>query len=179
MERGTRRASLLFVILSACMSLFTQVTKAEDPWVPLRFLQGEWAGTGSGRPGEAISGKTSFGFDLDGRVMVRQNSATYAPKPGEGKGACHKDLLIIYREAGEPAFRAIYFDNEDHVLRYVVSFPPGGSAAVFESEGGGKSPRFRLTYALLADGSLSVDFAIAPPGGEFSGYTKGIVKRVK
>lgn len=179
MERGTGRAFLLLAIVSACVSLSAQTLKAEDPWAPLRFLHGDWSGTGSGKPGEAVSGKTAFGFDLDGNVMVRQNSATYAARPGEAKVAFHQDLMVIYRQAGESAFRAIYFDNEGHVIRYVLSFPPGGNSAVFESEAGDRGPRFRLTYALLADGSLSVDFAMAPPGGEFGSYTKGIVKRVK
>jgi hypothetical protein len=165
-------------ILMSCLSILIMMTavvttplpsasQGGDRWSQFQFLIGNWSGVGSGQPGEAVSGATSFSYDLDKKVVVRKNRAEYAPKPGEKSGFVHEDLLIIYRQPFDSTFRAIYFDNEDHVINYVVSFPTQQPAAVFESEATGKGPRFRLVYELSTDGVLTNEFLIAPPGGEF------------
>jgi hypothetical protein len=147
-----------------------------DPWTPLRFLLGRWTGVGSGKPGEAISGATTFELRLDGSVMVRDNRAEYAaPEPGKPP-VVHSDLMVIYRDAGSGSFRADYFDNEGHVIHYGVTFSAAGGA-VFETDPGGKGPRFRLVYEPAPGGGLTVDFLMAPPGGEFKSYVKGALKR--
>lgn len=68
------------------------------------------------------------------------------------------------------------FDNEGHVINYAVSFP-GPSCAVFDSEGAEQGPRFRVVYELADDGSLPVEFLVAPPGGERAPYVKGVLGR--
>jgi len=155
----------------------SQPAKAGDPWAPLRFLLGDWvASEGSGKPGEAISGATSFAFDLQNSVLVRKNRADYAPKPGEKAGISHQDLLLIYLRLGENQFRAFYIDNEGHDINYRIQCPKEG-VAVFESESAQPGPRFRLEYQLNADRTLTITFSIAMPGGDFSVYTKGTAWR--
>ena len=92
-------------------------------------------------------------------------------------GLVHEDLLIVYRQPGESQFRAVYFDNEGHIINYTIAFPGKQVAVVFETENNQKSPRFRLIYEAGEDGVLSVDFLVAPPGGELKFYVKGILKR--
>ncbi len=146
-----------------------------DPWAPLSFLVGRWTGVGSGKPGEAISGGTTFELRLDGKVLLRDNRAEYAAAEPGKPNVVHSDLMVIYPDGG--GFRADYFDSEGHVIHYAVSFPEPGKAVVFETDPGGKGPRFRLVYGAAPDGSLTVDFLIAPPGGEFKSYVKGALKR--
>ncbi len=163
--------------LSSWVAAFAQTAPPADPWAPMRFLVGEWSGgKGSGQPGEAVGGATTFGFELGGKVLVRRNRAEYAPKAGATQGAVHEDLLVVYREPGEEGFRAVYFDNEGHVIHYRVSLPRA-NAVVFESEGADKGPRFRLTHELAPDGQLVTEFAVAPPGGDFKPSVKGTVRR--
>lgn len=184
---GKRSRASLAVVLSMAVVVLAvpslgQATQAapnapevkSDPWAPLRFLVGRWAGAGSGKPGEAISGGTTFEFRLDGKVLVRDNRAEYAASEPGKPNAVHSDLMVIYPEGG--GFRADYFDNEGHVIHYTVSFPEPGRTAVFETDPGGKGPRFRLVYEASKEGGLAVDFLIAPPGGEFKSYVKGALK---
>ncbi len=155
-----------------------QSSQPSDPWAPFQFLIGNWSGTGSGQPGEVVSGTTSFSFDLGQAILVRKSRAQFAPRPGEKAGALHEDLLIIYREAEGPKLRAVFFDNEGHVIHYRVSLPANQPSVVFESDASDQAPRFRLVYEMGSDGLLSVEFMVAPPGGEFKTYTKGTIKRV-
>ena len=151
--------------------------KAADPWAPCRFLLGDWVATeGSGQPGDAISGGSTFAFDLGDKVMIRRSFADYAPKPGEKKGTSHQDLLVIYQPLGERQFKAFYVDNEGHDITYRVTFPKEG-LAVFESEASQKAPRFRLDYQLNSDRTLTITFSMAPPGGAYQVYTKGLARR--
>ncbi|MGA2262722.1 MAG: hypothetical protein ABSH28_14970 [Acidobacteriota bacterium] len=152
-------------------------TQTADPWAPLRFLLGDWVAVeGTGQPGEAISGGSSFAFDLGGKTMIRKNRADYAPKPGEKTGISHQDLLIIYLRLGESQFRAFYVDNEGHDINYRVAFPKDG-AVNFESDESQGGPRYRLGYLLNPDQTLTITFSIAMPGTTFTVYTKGIARR--
>lgn len=154
----------------------TKAPAPADPWARLNFLVGEWRGVGTGAPGEAVGG-TSFAFGLDKKILVRKNWANYPPKPGESAGLCHEDLMIIYPASGGAPFRAIYFDNEGHVISYAVTMPNKGNAALFETDAGQPGPRFRLTYELKAAGLLENVFLIAPPGGAFKVYVQGSLRK--
>ena len=155
---------------------FAQASKPADAWTRLSFLAGDWEGVGTGAPGEAVGG-TSFAFDLDKKILVRKNWAKYPPRPGEKTGLFHQDLMVIYRSPGESSLRAVYFDNEDHVINYFVSFPERPNAAIFETGPEQKGPRFRLTYELRADGTLENVFLIAGPGEGFKVYAQGVLKK--
>lgn len=153
-----------------------QVSQASDPWARLNFLIGEWEGVGTGAPGEAVGG-TSFAYGLDKKILVRKNWAKYPPKPGEKTGISHEDLLMIYPSSGEPPFRAIYFDNESHVINYSVMFPQKADSAIFETDPAQKGPRFRMTYELAPDRTLKNVFLIAAPGEDFKVYVQGTLKK--
>ena len=147
-------------------------------WDQLQFLIGSWSSPVSGQPGEGISGSTTFSYYLDQKIMIRNSRAEFAPEPGQKKGLVHEDLLVIYQQPGESHLRAIYFDNEGHIIHYMVSFPDKQPAAVFESEATDTSPRARLVYDQAPDGSLGIEFFVAPPGGELVSHVKGKVFRI-
>ncbi len=148
-----------------------------NPWDQLQFLIGDWSSPVSGQPGQGASGSTSFSYDLDHKIMIRRSRAEFAPQPGEAKGLVHDDLVIIYQQPGETQLRAIYFDNEGHIIHYALEFPAGKQAVVFESEESKVSPRARLVYELAANGALTIEFSVAAPGGELLSHVKGTVIR--
>lgn len=123
----------------------------------LDFLKGDWEAVA--KPGQG-AGRCSFTSELQGRVIVRRNYAEVPAANGRPAGT-HDDLMIIYREGDPPVLRATYHDSEDHVIRY--SARGDGSAQVtFLSEPAPNAPRYRLSYAKLADGRVSGKFEVAP-----------------
>jgi hypothetical protein len=130
------------------------------PLEPLAFLIGEWEATGAGQPGRG-TGTATFSRALQDRVILRTSYSEYPPS-GAAAGSRHDDLLVIYAPPGGGA-RADYYDNEGHVIRYVVASPAAGEAT-FVSEPAAGQPTFRLSYKLAADGVLRGEFAIAPAG---------------
>ncbi len=170
---------VLAAVAGLCIVQSSAAAAENDVWAPLQFLVGTWTGVGSGQPGEALTGETTFSYELDRNVLVRMNKAEYPPKPGQKAAQVHEDLLMIYPAPGGKEFKGVYFDNEGHVINYTIPLPSKPSSVVFDSEASEKGPRFRLVYEMTKEGLLSVEFLIAPPGGEFKSYTKGVLKRQK
>jgi hypothetical protein len=152
--------------------LIFALTLAAQDWGPAQFLIGQWTGEGSGTPGKG-AGEFSFTPDVQGKVLVRKSYAEYPAAQGR-PAFRHDDLTIVYRENGK--LRAIYFDNEDHVIRYAVQAAASGVVFVSEDPGGG--PRFRLTYTSTGKDTLRLKFEIAPPGKDFATYIEAGAQRV-
>ena len=70
------------------------------------------------------------------------------------------------------AYRAIYFDNENHVINYSVSFDE--DKIIFLSDKAESSPRFRLTYIKIGNEKVNIIFEIAMPNNPDS-----FMKRMK
>ena len=58
--------------------------------------------------------------DSQGSVLVRKGHSEYPASQGRPATA-HDDLIIVCAKQGRT--RAIYFDNEGHVINYTSSFP--------------------------------------------------------
>src|SRR5262249_30868764 len=61
------------------------------------------------------------------------------------------------------ALKADYFDNEGHVIRYLVE-ARAPDVVTFVSDPGAREPRYRLTYRREPDGTLAGSFEVAAPG---------------
>lgn len=142
------------------MSVAQQPAPPAD-WSAWQFLLGDWVGEGDGTPGQGEGGFT-FAPDLQKRVLVRKNFAKY-PATKERPAFTHEDLMVVYQEPGKAA-RAIYFDNEGHVINYAVEFAKDGNSVTFVSDPSPTAPRFRLTYLKSGSDALGIKFEIAPPG---------------
>lgn len=170
----------LFAIVFVCNSAIASAQQAAKPanWESWQFLLGEWEGKGGGAPGQGSGGFT-FALDLQKRILVRRNHSDY-PATNKQPAFSHEDLMVIYQEADKPA-RAIYFDNEGHVIHYNVEFSPDQNSLVFLSEASPSAPQFRLTYKKAPRNSLAITFEIAPPGapGKFTTYLQAVVQKKK
>src|SRR5262245_40091820 len=168
----------LFAIVFVCNSAMAPAQQAAKPanWEAWQFLLGEWEGKGGGEPGQGAGGFT-FAFDLQKRVLVRRNHSDY-PATDKQPAFSHDDLMVIYQEGDRPA-RAVYFDNEGHIIHYTVEFSSDQNSLVFLSEASQSAPQFRLTYNKAPQKSLAIKFEIAPPGspGKFSTYLQAVVHK--
>jgi len=142
---------------------------ATDVLQPLRFLVGSWDAKTEGGSAQAQgAGEYSFQLELQGHVLARHSS--YADCQGPAAFNCqHGDLLYVYPDTRAGFFKAIYFDNEGHVIHYDVTSPSPG-VALFLSEPTASGPQFRLRYE-LKDGTMTGRFELRMPGqADFSPY---------
>jgi len=82
--------------------------------------------------------------------------------------------MIVYADE-QKVFRADYYDNEGHVIRYAVDFSADGNTCTFVSDASVSQPRFRLTYRNVRGGQIAIKFEIAPPKqpNDFKTYVAG------
>jgi len=134
----------------------------KEQWSALGFLEGTWeARTRGGSSQASAIGTYSFRKELGGHILARHSSADGCKGPSDFN-CDHGDLLYIYQDAAGQPLKAIYFDNEGHVIHYSVS-TASPSSAMFISDPGTPGPRFRLLYE-LKDGTMLGKFQIQMPG---------------
>lgn len=138
------------------------------------FLIGEWIGAGGGTGSGQGEGSCIFRFDLDSNVIIRENYAHYSAQNNKPEYT-HKDLMIIYWQAASP--RAIYIDNEKHIINYNIELKE--KELVFTSEIVNGTPQFKMTYVKLDQNNMNLKFDIAPPNtpGKFMPYISAEMKR--
>ncbi len=140
----------------------TAAAPVSDPWKALSFLEGTWDAKAQGNAGASASGTYTFRRELRDHILARHSTGDAGCKGPATFDCEHGDLLYIYHDAAMPGLKAIYFDNEGHVIHYDVS-TPSATKVVFLSEAGRPGPQFRLTYE-LKDGSMSGKFQMQMPG---------------
>ena len=91
-------------------------------------------------------GVFSFEHQLDQNVIVRKSHSEY-PSRDSKKMTIHDDLLVVYLDENKNLSKAIYFDNEGHVINYSITFTE--KTITFLSETKPNQPTFRLIYSLL------------------------------
>ena len=149
------------LLLMLLLPAFGQRAPLDDPWKALSFLDGTWQAKATGNGGVASDGTYTFRMELGGHILARHTTSVAACKGPKEFDCEHGDLLYVYDEAPGQPLKAIYFDNEGHVIHYGISVPQAGTA-VFLSEG--PRPQFRLTYELKA-GVMAGKFQMKMPGG--------------
>ena len=166
----TLRTVIFVAILFASQAISAQ-HPASINWDKWKFLIGEWVGEGNGQPGQG-SGSFTFGTDLDSKILVRKNHTEF-PATKDKPAFVHNDLLFIYPDYTGTASKAIYFDNEGHVINYTITYTD--NSIVFTSEAIPNAPRFRLSYIQLGKDTVNIKFEFASPQNqeEFKTYLEG------
>ena len=162
-----RKLAVLFV-------LFLPAAVLAADWGPVQFLIGHWRGEGGGEPGAGAGGFT-LAPDLEGKILVRKNFAEYPAAAGR-PAFRHDDLMVVYRSETPAGLKAMYWDNEGHVIAYSVEAAAEGGVA-FVSDGPPSSMRYRLTYLPAGKDRIKIRFEIAPPGKDFSTYLEATAHR--
>lgn len=134
-------------ICTALLCAQTAPSAGDDPWNALRFLEGTWDAKTQGQTsGVTAAGAYSFKKELGGHILARHSSAAGCKGPADFDCE-HGDLLYVFQDALRQPLKAIYFDNEGHVIHYSVS-TPNPASAVFLSDPTAPGPQYRLVYEL-------------------------------
>ncbi len=144
--------TLLVAILLFAPAVFAQANStpgpATDPWKALQFLEGTWeANTQGGSAGAQGSATYIFQWELGHHILARHSTNASGCKGPVTFNCEHGDLLYIYQDSVGAPLRAIYFDNEGHVIHYDVS-APSPTTALLISDAPPSGPQFRLIYEL-------------------------------
>ena len=101
----------------------TGPASAPDPFKGLGFLEQTWEANTNGSAGVKASGTYTFRRELGGHVLVRHSSKDPGCKGPAAFDCEHGDVLYVFQEAPGQLLKAIYFDNEGHVIHYDVTTP--------------------------------------------------------
>ncbi len=164
----TRLMRILPAILT--LPLLAQVSsQPSDPWKALGFLQGTWEAKTNGESGVQVQGTYTFQMELKNHVLARHSHYSAGCKGPADFDCDHGDLLYVYQQMPGESLKALYLDNEGHVIHYSVSAPTATSAE-FLSDASQPGPRFRLLYELHGE-VMSGKFQIRMPGqNEWKSY---------
>lgn len=165
----------LIVTIALIGFIATSFGQKNSSWDKWNWLTGEWAGEGSGQPGQG-GGTFSFKPDLDQNILVRKSHSEYPATANKPK-VIHDDLMIIYLGDTGIASKAIYFDNEGHTINYSITY--SDKSIAFTSDKIPNVPVFRLTYSLLDDATVNTKFEMSQDGEKFMTYIEGKSRKVK
>jgi hypothetical protein len=185
--RGRRRGVALLLacaLLTACGLRAARAEEAApakpDPFAPVRFLAGEWRGTASGEPGEAVV-ERSYAFVLQGRFLRERNLSRYAPSAANPAGEVHEHESFFSYDRARERIVLRQFHQEGFVNTYTLDPAASGAAKlVFVSEGFENFDdawRARETYELISPEEFVETFELAPPGKPFAVYSRTRLKR--
>ncbi len=142
---------------------------APEPFRALQFLEATWEARTQGDSGVKSTGSYTFRRELGGHILARHSTSDVGCKGPAAFDCEHGDLLYVYEEAPGQPLKAIYFDNEGHVIHYDVSVPDPHTV-IFLSEASRPGPQFRLMYELKG-ASMSGKFQMHMPGqAEWKSY---------
>ena len=165
------------LILTLLLSNVLIAQNPEKGWEKWQYLLGEWKGEGSGQPGSG-AGMFSLKPKLGGSILERKGKTEMAATATQA-AFVHEDVMIIYRNREGNPVRSIYFDNENHVINYDITYSE--NKIILTSESNPAAPRFRLIYEMLESKLMNTRFEMAMPNAPeiFKTYIEGKSIKVK
>jgi hypothetical protein len=147
----------------SCLSVSPQTSSSpnSDPFASVSFLEGTWDANVQNNASVNLSGRYTFARELDGHILARHSTNDPNCKAPASFDCAHGDLLYVFQDTAGSPLKAIYFDNEGHVIHYNVSTSTPASVMFLSEPGPG--PQFRLTYESAA-GVMTGRFQMQMPG---------------
>jgi len=176
------KAVLPVLCVTLAVSAGQQPTPSKpDPWAPIKFLEGKWTGSAQGEPGVGTV-QRSYEFVLGHRFLYERNISRYEPKQGGDSGEVHEHRSMFSFDKRRNRLVLRQFHQEGFVNQYVMDVERSSAERfVFVSEAfENLAPEWRAreTYEVVSKDEFIEIFEIAPPGKEFSVYSRSSFKRV-
>jgi hypothetical protein len=161
---------------------FSQATKQDSLWQPLKIFVGTWEGKGGGEPGTGDYVR-SYQFVLNKKYIEIKNKSTYPPTEKNPKGEVHEDWGYFSYDKIRHIFVLRQFHIEGFVNQYKLeSISEDGKRLVFVSEAIENIPpgwRAKESYHVLSNNQIQETFELAEPNKPFEVYTKVTLNRFK
>jgi hypothetical protein len=173
---------LTLLIALAPFYCFSQTSKQDSIWMPMKKFTGVGTGTGDGEPGKGKY-ERSYHFILNKKFIEIKNKSTYPPTTKNTKGEIHEDIGYISYDKVRKLFVLRQFHVEGFVNQfYLESISSDGKTIVFISESIENISagwRAREMYQFINDDEFEEIFELATPNAPFEIYTKATLKRIK
>jgi hypothetical protein len=173
--------------MALCLLVFAGPVSAagkaetENPWAPIQFLVGDWAGDSEGQPGKGTV-KRTYRFVLADKFLHEQNVSTYRPQPKNEKGEVHEHWSLFSHDRARHTLVFRQFHQEGFVNQYVLTPGSPAGSVVFETDTLENVPadwKARETYQLVSPDEFVETFELAHSGGAYELYSKTRFKRAK
>ncbi len=170
-----RRVTLAFALLLGLAAYSHSEEVKSDPWLPTRFLLGQWLGTATGAAGQGGAGR-QYEFVLNGQFIRETSNIVYPPKDRSAPQEVHEHWGFMSYDRGRNRILLRQFYAEGFVYQFVLD--PAHSTRkklIFESErleSFRNKWRARLTYEVQGAGKFTEIFELAPPDTRLQVYSK-------
>lgn len=174
------RAAVLALALAVIPGTRAVEEPGPDPWLAVRFLIGQWAGTSSGQPGAGTVSR-SYEFALNNRYIHERNISRYPAQANNPKGEVHEHWSMLSYDRIRKRLVLRQFHTEGFVNQYALN--PSESTAsrlVFESEALENLSaewRAREIYERIGEDEFTETFQIAEPGQALETYSQSRFRR--
>jgi hypothetical protein len=152
-----------------------------DPWSPVRFLVGEWAGESEGQPGNGTATR-SYRFVLGDKFLHEQSVSTYPAQPRNEKGEVHAHWSFFSHDRARRTLVLRQFHQEGFVNQYVMLPMAAGGRLEFESETLENVPaawRARETYEVISPDEFIETFELAQGEKPYEPCSRTHFRRVR
>jgi hypothetical protein len=171
---------LLFAALLPAMGLGADWPPQDDPWQPVRFLEGSWTGTAEGRFGSSTITRT-YSFVLEGAYLHERHRSVYPPQELNPEGEIHNtwSFFSFDRDRGLLVLRQ--FHDERIVNRFVLDTALShGNRVVFDTEAienFREGWRAREMYTVISQDEFVEEFFLGAPGEDLVLFVTSRFKR--
>jgi hypothetical protein len=180
MMRGLTTTAVFLAVLVAAPALLAGQAPQPDPFAPIRFLAGEWAGKSDGQPG-AGTVKRSYEFVLSGRFLHERNVSTYPPQPANKAGEVHEHWSFFSYDRARKLLILRQFHQEGFVNQYALNAAESSAQKlVFDSEqleNVNSTWRARETYDIRSSNEFVETFELGAAGKPLEVYSRNHFKR--
>jgi hypothetical protein len=167
--------NILFFLLIIPSFVYSQNSKQDSIWLPLKPFIGKWSGQGGGEPGNGKYERT-YQFIYNNNFIEIQKTSIYPPSSGNPEGETHKDLGFFSYDKTRKTFVLRQFHIEGFVNQYVLdSISPDRKTIVFKTEQIENIPKgwqAKESYLIINQNEIEETFELAEPGKGFEVYSK-------